>query len=95
MSDLRAELTQAIDQAEWEWLLPHVEREAVVMVATALDLVEVGMAIVNDNSATVQAWIDDSLLYKPSPEQKVAWGEMLDKRFTALIVQPYVLIQDR
>ena len=95
MSDLRAELTEAIDQAEWEWLLPHVERDVVVMVAAVLDLVEVGMAMVNDNTAMVHQWIDDGLLYKPSPEQRAAWHQSLNKQFTALIVQPYVLVQER
>jgi hypothetical protein len=94
MSDLRAELAAAVDQAEWEWLLPHVERDAVVMVVPALDLVEVGMAIVNDRTATVTAWIADSQLYKPSPAQQAAWQADPRKRFTALIVQPYVLVQD-
>ncbi len=94
MSDLRAELTEAIDQAKWEWLMPHVERDVVVLVAGPLDLVEVGMAIVNDNTALVQQWIDDSLLYKPSPVQKAAWNQAVDKRFTALIVQPYVLAKE-
>jgi len=29
MSDLRAELTEILDEAEWEWLIPHVQRDAV------------------------------------------------------------------
>jgi hypothetical protein len=94
MSDLRAELAGSIDQAEWNWLMPHVDRDAVIMVATQLDLVEVGVAIVNDNTASVQRWIAESLIYKPSPQQKADWNLHQNKRFNALIVQPYVLVQD-
>ncbi|NJR50252.1 MAG: DUF2288 domain-containing protein [Leptolyngbyaceae cyanobacterium CSU_1_3] len=94
MSDLRAELTESIDQAEWEWLMPHSERDAVIVVAPQLDLVDVGMAIVNDQTHFVQRWIAESLIYKPSPQQKSDWDLDQTKRFKALIVQPYVLIQD-
>ncbi len=94
MSDLRAELTDSIDQATWEWLIPHSERDAVILVALGLDLVEVGMAIVNDNTNSVQHWIAEGLLYKPSPQQKADWNLNQTKRFKALIVQPYVLIQE-
>lgn len=94
MSDLRAELGESVDQAEWEWLLPHSERDAVIMVDPQLDLVEVGLAIVHDNMNTVQRWIEENLLYKPSPQQKAEWNIDAAKRFNALIVQPYVLIQE-
>ncbi|MGV0028772.1 DUF2288 domain-containing protein [Phormidesmis priestleyi] len=94
MSDLKAELTDSIDQAEWEWLIPHSERDAVILVALGLDLAEVGMAIVNDQTSPVQHWIAEGLLYKPSPQQKADWNLNQSKRFKALIVQPYVLIQE-
>jgi hypothetical protein len=94
MSDLRAELTDSIDQAEWEWLIPHSERDAVILVAAGLALVDVGMAIVNDHTSSVQHWIAEGLLYKPSPQQQTDWNLNQTKRFKALIVQPYVLIQE-
>lgn len=94
MSDLRDELKESVDQAEWDWLMPHAERDAVIIVASGLDLVEVGMAIANDQVASVQRWIDDRLIYKPSIQQKAVWEQDQTKRFTALIVQPYVLIQE-
>ncbi|PSB21654.1 DUF2288 domain-containing protein [Phormidesmis priestleyi ULC007] len=94
MSDLRSELTESLDEAEWNWLIPHVDRDAVIVVAPQLNLVDVGMAIVNDHSASVQHWIAEGLIYKPSEQQKTDWNAHQDKRFHALIVQPYVLVQD-
>jgi hypothetical protein len=94
MSDLRDELQESVDQAEWDWLMPHAERDAVIIVASDLDLVEVGMAIANDNTVSVQRWIDEHLIYKPSIAQKASWDQDQAKRFKALIVQPYVLIQE-
>ncbi|MBW4417979.1 MAG: DUF2288 domain-containing protein [Myxacorys californica WJT36-NPBG1] len=95
MSDLRDELKETVDEAEWDWLMPHEERGAVIVVAEGLDLVEVGVAIANDNVTSVQHWIGECLLYKPSDEQKAVWNQNQEKRFNALIVQPYVLVQEK
>ena len=94
MSDLRSELTKSLDEAEWSWLIPHVDRDAVIVVDPQLNLVDVGLAIVTDNSTSVQHWIAESLIYKPSDQQRVDWNACQNKRFHALIVQPYVLVQD-
>lgn len=94
MNDLRLELTESVDEAEWNWLIPHAEREAVVVVTQNLNLVDVGEAIANDNIPSVQNWIKQQMIYKPSPEQISDWNNNDGKRFKALIVQPYVLIQE-
>lgn len=93
MQDLRAELVENLDQAEWEWLIPHAQRDAVLVVAGQLDLLDVGVAIASDNVSLVQQWIGEQLLYKPSPTQLSNWNGDRTKRFNTLIVQPYVLIQ--
>jgi hypothetical protein len=95
MPDLRAELTQNLDEAEWEWLIPHVQRDAVIVVANGLDLLDVGVAIAGDNLGDVQNWIDEALLAKPSTAQLGEWNSDRTKRFNTLIVQPYVLIQEQ
>jgi hypothetical protein len=94
MQDLRTELAAMVDEAEWEWLMPHARRDAVVIVNPDLDLVDVGVAIASDNVPTVQRWISEQLIYKPSSEQLSDWGSDRTRRFNALIVQPYVLVQD-
>lgn len=94
MQDLRAELLENLDEAEWEWLIPHVLRDAVVMVAPELDLLDVGVAIASDNISSVQHWIGEELIYKPSPGQMANWNSDRTKRFNTLIVQPFVLVQE-
>jgi hypothetical protein len=93
MADLRQELTELLDEATWEWLAPHTDRDAVIIVAPQLELVEVGMAIAQDQAQSVQHWIAEQLLTKPTLEQKIQWEKQEQQRFAALIVQPYVLIQ--
>ena len=94
MQDLRAELAASMDEAEWNWLMPHVQRDVVVVVDKNLDLLDVGVAIASDNVSSVQHWIGEQLIHKPSLEDKEAWNRTQTKRFNALIVQPYVLVQE-
>lgn len=94
MQDLRAVLAENLDEAEWNWLIPHVQRDALVVVAQQLDLLDVGIAIASDNVSSVQQWISEQLIYKPSPAQLADWNGNRTKRFNTLIVQPYVLVQE-
>lgn len=94
MQDLRAELAEMVDEAELSWLLPHAQRGALVAVNPDLDLLDVGVAIANDNVASVQNWIDEQLIFKLSADQLMERGGDRARRFTALIVQPYVLMQE-
>ncbi len=94
MAELRTELAENLDEAEWEWLIPHVKRDSVLVVAKELNLVEVGIAIASDNLTSVQHWVSEQLIQKPSEIQLSDWNSNLQKRFNTLIVQPYVLIQE-
>ncbi|MDP5338544.1 MAG: DUF2288 domain-containing protein [Nodularia sp. (in: cyanobacteria)] len=94
MSDLRTELTENLDEAEWDWLIPHVKRDAVIVVAEDLDLLDVGVAIASDQISSVQQWIDQQLMAKPSETQMGNWNSDRTKRFQTLIIQPYVLVKE-
>ncbi|MBW4478473.1 MAG: DUF2288 domain-containing protein [Tolypothrix brevis GSE-NOS-MK-07-07A] len=95
MQDLRTELTQILDEAEWEWIIPHVQRDAVILVPIELDLLNVGIAIASDDTPQVEQWIDQQLLVKPSVTQIGEWNGDRTKLFLTLIIQPYVLIQEK
>lgn len=94
LNDLHAQLTEALDEAEWQWLQPHVERDVVILVSPSLDLVNVAEMIANDQVGVVQDWIAQHLIYKPAPALVEEWNQTPERRFKALIVQPYVLLQD-
>ena len=95
MEDLKTQLAENLDEATWEWLMPHVERDVLVIVVPELDLLEVGEAIASDNVNFVQRWISEQQMTKPSPEQIAEWNKNRSKKFNALIVSPYVLIQEQ
>lgn len=94
MQELREQLAENLDEARWEWLIPHNNRDVVVVVNETLDLLDVGEAIANDNQSSVQHWISEQLISKPSAEQVSDWNDNQAKRFKALIVQPFILVQE-
>ncbi len=95
MENLRAELAEMMAEIEWTWLVPHAKRDALVIVTQGLDLLDVGVAIASDNVTRVEHWIGEQLIYKPSAAQLQTWNQNPARQFTALIVQPYVLVQKR
>jgi hypothetical protein len=92
---LREALQKALDDAEWSWLIPHVERNSVVIVSQDLDLLDVGEKVASDEVESIKQWIADEKIVRPSPATVEAWNETPTRRFKILIVQPYVLIQEK
>lgn len=89
------ELAKTIDEATWTWLRPHLERDAVILVAGSLELVDAGHALASDNAPLVSEWITAGKIGKPTATQVAAWdahGE--SQQFLMLIVAPFILIQE-
>lgn len=95
MSATREELILAIDEAEWEWLRPHLERDALILVDNTLDLAEAAYRIARDDSDAVNRWLAEGRLGKPGPVETDRWNLDLKRKFAMLIVSPFVLIQER
>ncbi|NEQ44562.1 MAG: DUF2288 family protein [Leptolyngbya sp. SIOISBB] len=91
--ELRQELKSMIGLAAWHNLLPHAARDSIVVVNPGLDLTEVGVAVAMDNVNSVQRWISEALITKPTEAQMTEWERDRSRQFQTLIVQPYVLIQ--
>jgi hypothetical protein len=94
MSDIQAQLTEEIAKIDWQSLIPHAQRDALILVSPSLNLIDVGIAMANDNVAIVQNWISQELIRKPFQEELSSWNILPDKEFTSLIIQPFVLIQE-
>ena len=93
MSNIKTQLTEQIANIEWNLLIPHAQRDALVVVKEQLDLLDVAVAVAEDDSTLVQDWIAQQLIYKPSPQDLSTWNSEPSKQFTTLIVQPFVLVQ--
>jgi len=92
MQNLKNKLAEDIADSEWRDLIPHSQRDAIILVTPHLSLLEVGMAIASDNTQSVQHWINEDLIHKPSAQQLSAWNAQPETQFSTLIVQPFVLI---
>ncbi|MBX2865028.1 MAG: DUF2288 domain-containing protein [Leptolyngbyaceae cyanobacterium MAG.088] len=93
--ELRQALADMVGPTQWNWLKPHIARDAVVFVDPQLDLVDVGVALTNDNVQSVQRWIGEQLIMKPTEEQLQTCGVTgPSNQLQSLIVQPYVLVQE-
>ncbi len=80
--------------AFWRDLAPHAKKGAVFIVEKALDLVDVGVAMAENNAAQVEAWIIESTLRRPTPDEHQIWDATPGTYFDMLIVEPFVLIQE-
>lgn len=94
MPNLQETLSQEIADITWKELQPHAKRDAIIVVQTELNLPEVAAAIAEDNSTSVQNWIAEQSIAKPTAEQLTDWNSNLQKVFTALIVQPFVVVKE-
>jgi len=92
--DIKTALAESLEPTNWEWLKPHAQRDALIIVSPSLDIIEVGVAIANDQTESVQQWIQNEQLQKPSANQLSLWNAHPRKAFNTLIVQPYVLVQE-
>lgn len=72
----------------------HLQRDAVFVVAPALPLIECAVAVAMDDVDVVRAWIDDGALRKPSRKERERWPSTEEQRWRAVVVQPFVLIQE-
>jgi hypothetical protein len=92
MSDIKTQLEEQIAEIDWKDLIPHAQRDAIVIVNHPLDLIEVGCAIAQNKTELVQNWISEQLIQKPTAEQLSEWNEQSSCQFRTIIVQPFVLI---
>ena len=92
MTSIQEQLAQDLADVSWKDIIPHCQRDAVIVVYDGLDMIEVGVAIAQDNIAQVQVWVAEQLLQKPSAEQLSLWNQSPEQLFSVLIVAPYVLM---
>lgn len=94
MPSLKEQLSKDVANISWQDLLPHAKRDAVIVVAENLNLLDVATAIAEDNTVVVQKWIANQSIFKPSAAQLTNWNQARETEFATLIVQPFVIIKE-
>lgn len=92
---MRDSLAASLGNVFFSDIRAHLARDAVVVVAAELDILDVGEAIAKDDKVKVAAWIESGRLRKPSLEELEVWAAIKDDRWESLVVAPYVLVRLR
>lgn len=90
---MREQLAETLGEVFWTDLRAHVARDAVILVAADLDLLDVGEAVASNDTTAVEAWITAGKLTKPTAEELARWPLQADLRFVSLVVAPFVLVR--
>lgn len=91
---LETQLKKRLGPVYFSDLRAHLERDGVFIVRADLDLVACGVAVAMDDVEVVGAWIQDGKLRKPSSAERERWPQEEGRRWMAIVVQPFVLVQD-
>lgn len=91
---LRARLEASAGPVLYGDLAAHLRRDAVLLVAAGVSLVDCGVAIARDDAAAVEGWLASGALRRPSAAERATWAAWTEPRWTAIVVQPFVLVQE-
>lgn len=92
---LKEKLQNEILDTTWDPVVPHFARGTVYYIDKDIILEDVGVAMATDDVTVMKKWIDHGLLYPPTAEQATMFAENKDMLFAMLIIEPYVLIQEK
>jgi hypothetical protein len=90
---LREKLESECFDIVWRELRPHAARDGLFVLEPELGLVNTALAIAEDRTAEVHAWLAAAKLRRPTAAQLEAWEQDPEQRFRAVIVQPFVLAE--
>ncbi|BDX19270.1 hypothetical protein MFKK_20800 [Halopseudomonas aestusnigri] len=90
-----AAILGATAQIEWKVLEPHFARGDLLAVDAALDLVQVAAAMMDDNSEAIKGWMDAGQLQVATDSCAADWAERNPDTLWAVVIRPWVLVQER
>ena len=92
-NELKARLNGETSKIAWQELERHYAQGAVVVVAKAMDLIEVACEFSADNTTLVEGWLKAGSVYKADDELAAQWLQR-DATHWAVVVAPWVLVQE-
>jgi hypothetical protein len=94
MSEMVESFKRDLAEVSWRELKIHLKRDAIIIVDVDLNLIDVAVAVANDDKPLVETWIGEKQLGKPTEDHLRNWEKKSDNRFKMLIVQPFILVQN-
>lgn len=93
-SELYLKLLTETAKIRWSELTTLFNNGALIRIEPDLDLVAVAEAIANDDTTQIATWVAGSLLEK-MPKALADEYEARDAELWAVVVSPWVVVQDR
>lgn len=93
VDELRIRLNGETARIRWAELGRQFAAGRAIRVSRELDLVEVAAAVAEDDSARVHAWLAADGMAAVSDQEARTWLQR-DARVWAVVVKPYVLVQE-
>ncbi len=90
----RLRLEETLGQVQFSDLRAHLDRDAVFVVEGTLSLVDCAVSVAMDDVELIQEWITSGELRKPSRQERADWPSRQSPPWWAVVVAPYVLVQD-
>lgn len=92
MRELRVKLNAETAQLRWAELARFFAAGSVVWVDDGLDLIDVAVALADDDAAAFRRWLEDGRVARVSDAQALQWHET-DAALWTVVVKPWVLVQ--
>ncbi len=92
-SELFAELNAQCAKISFKELEKHFARGVMLVADDSLDLVQVGVALVEDDAEQVTKWRDSKLIRAAEMDDAALWYEQ-EAILWALVCAPWVLVQE-
>jgi len=92
--DLAARLNLETAVIAWSELVKHFARGVVINVSAPVDLIEAASCLAQDDSKTLQGWLDSGAVSRASDDNARDWTER-EPDFWCVVTAPWVLVQER
>lgn len=92
--DIHTRLNHETAVISWAELVKHFARGVVIRVGTEVDLIEAAAVLANDDTASLQAWIDKGVVSRASDDNARDWTAR-EPDFWCVVTAPWVLVQER
>lgn len=90
---LTARLNMETARISWPELEKHFARGELLTVSPKLDLVQVGMKMIDDDKTSVNTWMEADELRKTTDEDASGWSQG-EIELWAVVIAPWVLVQE-
>ena len=93
-SDANSDIHGQTAQIHWSELERFFAAGQVLSVDTQLDLIEVAVAVTQDQAEQVQQWVETGLLNPVTDQQAQEWHSS-DPKLWSVVTAPWILVQQR